>query len=419
MAVQNENGVKYAEMTDEIITDIAKGIELFVKDEEYWAKFAHLTPVNRGAKTFSYRRLVKPRVRQEDVHESAEYIAPRPSKFAVQTFEKTIKIYRDKAIYSKEDLMYHFDDTVNNLRATLQEIVRQKKEFIYGLPFVQSACTVTPESTLIATLEKTAIILRKNDAKRWDGVHYLAHITPEMLKQIRAEVRALGQTISEPTKKELDSVATALGSWGDWTFSVSTSPLLYKDDTHQVLVMMGKRGIDGNSPVDISKMKGESDLEVINNGLGSGVLVDEDGNYTADDNKQQGSLAININGVGSAVNDDLCIIDCVVTVDTIKGSLLNYDEMTGHKEGAGSPASFLSVKAVDKDGGAIASPTVTVNKLVKGAVGGSVSASSGKYPVVAGDTYRVSVAKSGYTTVTMDVTANAGANTYTFVLVTA
>lgn len=396
-------GVEYAKLSDEIITDIKAGIEKFVESEGYWAKFAHVAPVDRGAKTFSFRRLVKPMVRAEDVKPRAEYIAPRPTKIAVQTFEKTVEIYSEKFIYSKEDMVYHFDDTVNNGRATLQEKVRQIKEFIYGKPFVNSAATVSYETSLINTLDKAAIILRKNEAKRWDGVHYLAHITPEVLKALRAEIRALGSSISEPTKKDLDG--NVVGEWGDWLFSVTTSPIMYKDDTHQYLVLMGKRGIDGNSPIDISKMKGESDLEVFDNGLGSGVLVDVDGNYTADDNHQQGSIAININCVGAAVNDDLCVLDCTIDTSTVTAAaeisktVLNAAELTGYH--SNSPTSSLTisvVQAADPET-SIASPTITVKKKNSG--GSSVSAVDGAYPVVPGDQYYISVAKADYTTVTI------------------
>ena len=286
MAVANTNAVKYAELTDEHIKDIAKNIEMFVRSEEYWDKFAHHSTVPRGHKTFSYRRLIAPKVKAEDIQPRAEFVAPRPTKIAVATFEKTVANYGDKAIYSKEDLQYHFDDTVKNIAATLKEIAVQKKNLIKGKAFIQSRATISYDTSILNTLDNAAIILRKNGAKRWDGVHYLAHITPETLKALRAEISAKGAVLSEPTKKELDSVATAVGSYGDFTFSVTTDTIMYKTDSTQYMILMGKRGIDGESPVDVSKLSGESDMEVINNGLGSAVLVDEAGNYTSDDNKQ-------------------------------------------------------------------------------------------------------------------------------------
>ena len=336
MAVANTNAVKYAELTDEHIKDIAKNIEMFVRSEEYWDKFAHHSTVPRGHKTFSYRRLIAPKVKAEDIQPRAEFVAPRPTKIAVATFEKTVANYGDKAIYSKEDLQYHFDDTVKNIAATLKEIAVQKKNLIKGKAFIQSRATISYDTSILNTLDNAAIILRKNGAKRWDGVHYLAHITPETLKALRAEISAKGAVLSEPTKKELDSVATAVGSYGDFTFSVTTDTIMYKTDSTQYMILMGKRGIDGESPVDVSKLSGESDMEVINNGLGSGVLVDEDGNYTSDDNKQQGAVAINIDGLGAAVNDDLCILDCELSINAIKETALPVENMTGFASKSGN-----------------------------------------------------------------------------------
>lgn len=340
MALANENAVKYAELTDEHIKDIKKNIEMFSTSEEYWDKFAHHSTVPRGHKTFTYRKLIAPKVNKQDIKPRAEFIAPRPTKMAVATFEKTVDNYGDKAIYSREDLQYHFDDTVKNLAATLKEVVVQKKNYVKGKPFFESRAIITAYTTgglsIIKTCEKAAIILRKNKAKRWDGTRYLVHMTPEALNKLRDELAARGASLSEPTKKELDSVATAVGSYGDFIFSITTDDLMYKNASTQYLVFMGKRNVDGESPVDVAKLEGESDIELIDRGLGSGVLYDEDGNITADTNKQQGELAINFDGLGAAVSDDLCILDCEISVDEIKGTELMVDEMTGYVSKSGN-----------------------------------------------------------------------------------
>lgn len=346
MSVANEKAVKYAELKDEHITDIKKEIEGFVSEEEYWDKFVHHSKVARGHRTFSSRRLVKPIVKAEDVVARAEFVAPRPTKIVVETFEKTVSNYGDKAIYSREDLQFHFDDTVKNIADVLKEIAVQKKDFIKGKPFLNSACTITYDTSLLKTLSNAVVILRKNGAKRWDGKHYLAHITPEVKNLLRAELEAKGTSLSERVKIQLNGRAYDFDAYGDWIFSDTIVPSMYKSDTVQYLVLMGKRGIDGNSPVDVAKLEGESDIEVINNGLGNGVLVDVDGNYTSDDNKQQGSVAINIDGLGAAVSDDLCILDCEITVDEIKGSALLEEQKTGFvsKSGAEVEVAFTGTQ---------------------------------------------------------------------------
>ncbi len=342
MAIANEQAVKYQELTDEHIKDIKVGIEKFVQSNEYWDRFAHHSTVPRGKKIYTSRRLIAPKVNKEDVKPRAELVAPRPSKITVATFEKTVDNYGDKAIYSREDLQYHFDDTVANIRTTLQEIAIQKLNIVKGKAFFQSRATVTAvndgnsQPSILLTSEQVAIIFRKNKVKRWDGKLFLAHITPEELKQLRAEIEAKGARLSEPVKKELDGRTYDGYEYCDFFYSVTADDLMYKNDTTQYIVYMGRRAIDGQSPVDVSKLKGESGIEVINNGLGSGVLIDEDGNYTSDDNKQQGSVAINMDGLGACVSDDLCLLDCEFTIDVIKASALPLSDMTGYVSHSGN-----------------------------------------------------------------------------------
>jgi len=411
MAVANENAVKYAELTDEHIKDVKVGIEMFVKSNEYWDKFVHHSSVPRGHKEFTSRRLIAPKVKPEDIKKRAEFVAPRPQKIAVMTVSKTVDNYGDKAIYSREDLQYHFDNTVANIRATLQEIAVQKLDFIKGAAFFKSKATLTAvqvssADNLLATAEKAAIILRKNKANRWDGQHYLAHITPEVLNMLRAEIAAKGDRLSEPVKKELDGRTYDTYNYGDFMYSVNVSDLMYSGNGlsagKQWVVFMGKRGIDGQSPVDVAKLQGESGIEVINNGLGSGVLVDEDGNYTADDNKQQGSVAINMDGLGACVSDDLCILDCQFTATEIKGSEIDTDDLSGYV--SVSPYAKVVIKAMD----GTTEATVTATFKDGSSSGSTVSADA----LLVGHKYYVSVTDGQSTPKTGSLTFIANATNY-------
>ena len=337
MATANEKAVNYAELTDEHIADVKQGLELFVKTEEYWDKFAHHSSVPRGHRTFTSRRLIRPKVKPEDIQERAEFIAPRPTKIALATFTKTVHNYGDKAIYSKEDLQFHFDDTLNSIRYTLQEIAVQKKNIIKGKAFISSRAILTYDTNFRTTLRKAVKILRKNGVKRWDGMHYLAHMTMEELSAFRAEVEAASEK-SEKLRMKLEGVDYEFDVWEDWIISVpwNDDVTLYKNDTTQYLVMMGKRGIDNTSPVDVAKLEGESDIQLINKGLGTGILQDVDGNYTTDDNNQQGVVAINIDGLGAAVSDDLAILVCEVSANAVHGSALAISDLTGYVSHSGN-----------------------------------------------------------------------------------
>lgn len=338
MPLANEGAVKYAELRDEHIDDVKKGIELFVKSEEYWDKFAHHSSVPRGHKTFTSRRLIRPKVKYEDISPRAELVAPRPTKIAVATFSKTVQNYGDKAYYTREDIQYHFDDTLSNIRYTLQEIAVQKLNLIKGHAFISSRATLTFDTNYRTTLRKAVKVLRRNGIKRWDGKRFLVHMTMEELSAFRAELATASEK-SERMRIQLEGVDTEVDIWEDWMISVpwNDDQTLYKSASVQYMVMMGKRGIDGESPVDVAKLEGESNIEVINNGLGTGILEDVDGKYTTDDNKQQGAVAINMDGLGAAVSDDLAILVCEVSAAQIEGSpLANPAGLTGYVSHSGN-----------------------------------------------------------------------------------
>lgn len=397
----------YAEMTDEQIAIIKRRIETFHKSREFFNKFCHAVAFDRGSKTMKVRRTVRPRVKAEDVKPATELVAPRPIKAAVETFVRSIDIYDDKFVYSREDVLFGYDDIVKIGADTLAEIFTQKLDYIKGTPFIKSACTASYDTSRLKTLAKVAIILKKNGALPWANGRFLAIVTPETLEGIRVELEAKGSSISEPTKEDIDS--GIIGHYGRWDFAECPSDLLQKNASTHYMVLMGRRP-NGDSPVDVAKMK---EVEVYNNGLGSGVVLDEDGNYTSDDNKQKGSIAMTAPGLGAYVNDDLCIIDVEVSETTIGESDINQAEKTGYA--SISPASTLVISAVAAaDGSAIASPTIVVKK--KSSSGTEVTASGGKYPVTPGDLYYYSVAKTNYTTVTGTFRANAGANSLVIAL---
>lgn len=395
-------------LPDECVDDIGENIEKFIETAEYWDKFCHHSTVKKGHKKFSYRRLIRPDVRVEDIREMAELVAPRPTKIALATFEKSVANYGENGEYTREDLMFHLDNTVLSLTATLKEKMRQTLDIVKGKEFISSRAIISYDTSLLNTLENAAIIFRKNEVNRWANGYYLAHLTPEMWKQLKAEVRANKESLDDKTKVNINGKEEEFSVYGDWMFSITTSKVVYKSATKQILVLQGRRGIDNESGVEVSKMEGYGKTEFGDNGLGDGLIYDEDGNLTNDKNKQKGSCYINALGIGVAISDDLAILNCEVTINEISRSVIDLADRHGYV--STSPVSKLVVSAIKAaDGAAIASPTVTVYKS-DGTTTVSASA-DGSFPVVAGDEYFVTVAKSDYTTVTkMPFHANAGSN---------
>ena len=391
--INTDNIVKYNDLTDEQVVDIKKRIELFVESEEYWDKFAHHSIVPKGHKTFTSRRLIKPRVRPEDIHARAELVAPRSSKMAVATFTKTVENYGDRAEYTKEDIQYHFDDTVNNLAMTLKEIAVQKLDLIKGKAFISSRARLTYTAWdasniraggIRALLKKATIILRKNHVKRYKDGKWLVHMTAEELDQFRTELEYFKEVISEQTKVKLEEGLESIGSWGDFTFSITESPIMYKDASVQYIVIQGRREIDGESPVDVAKLEGESGIDIFNDGLGKGVIEDEDGRIVADTNRQKGTLAINMDGLGAAVSDDLSILVSEVTLSEVDAYLVDpVSGITGYV--SSSPVPSVTVVAID---GSTSYSDATLS--YKDASGATVAAEK----LVVGNKYTVTATKS-------------------------
>lgn len=393
MSTTVQSVVKHQDLTDEQITLIQKRIVEGAKAEEYFDQFCEHEPWKPGSKTMSYRRLIMPKVKKEDVVPATEGVAPRPTKIAYATFEVSVDDYRDKVPYSDESKRYNYDDVVRDAGATLAYKFTQKLDYIKGNPFISSHATITPEDTVTATMRKAKLILgpSKNKAKHWVGGSYLMMATPEVIEKFQDELEAKGSSLDEATKEEL--AKGAIYKKKGFVISECPSDLLQKDANTHYIVFMG-RTYEGKSPVTCRKM---GDVEVINNPLGSSVLLDEDGNITSDDNKQQGSVAMNALGLGAAINDDMCILVCEFPINTVSGTDLAMSGRTGYVSSSGE--SKFSVKAVTaSDGSNIASPTVTVK--VNDASGDTVTAKDGVYTVTAGKRYYYSVAKSGYTTAT-------------------
>lgn len=389
--VNVQSAIKHTDLTDEQITTVKKKIVEQAKEDEYFDKFCEHEPWEQGSKTMSYRRLIYPKVKPEDIKAATEGVAPRPTKIAYATFQTTVSDYRERTNYTDESKRYNFDDVVRDAGETLSYLFARKLDYLKGKPFISSKCTITAESTIIKTMRKAKIVLNKNLAKKWSGGSYLMIATPETLEILQDELEAKGSSLDEATKEEL--AEGIISKKKGFVISECPSDLLQKNDTTHYIIFLG-RTAQGKSPVVVRKM---GDVEVINHPLGSGVLFDEDGNITDDANNQVGSIAMNAKGLAATVADDMCILVCEFNVATVKGSELSMSERTEFKSSSGDAT--LTIKAVaSSDGSAIASPTIVVKEGSD--KGTTITAVNGSYPVVAGKKYYYSVAKTGYTTAT-------------------
>lgn len=326
------NVIKHGDLTDEQITTIQKKVVYGAKAEEYFDKFCEHEPWEAGSNTMSYRRLIFPKVKATDVVAAKEGVAPRPTKIGYATFKTGVVDYREKTVYTDESKRYNFDDVVRDAGETLAYLFAKKLDYIKGKPFISSKATITADSTLVKTMRKAKIVLGKNQAKKWSGGEYLMIATPETIEILQDELEAKGSSLDEATKEEL--AAGIVSKKKGFVISECPSDLLQKDATTHYVIFMG-RTYEGKSPVCVRKM---GDVEIINNPLGSSVLLDEDGNITSDDNRQQGSIAMNALGLGATITDDMCILVCEFTVSTVDGSNLTMAQRTDYVSASGENA---------------------------------------------------------------------------------
>lgn len=316
------NSTKLEQLTDEQIKDIKKYVEGFAKKEQYFSKFTQKAKWDRGSKTIQFRRYVANKVAESDVKPIAEEVAPRPTSITVKTFQRSIKRYGGKWKYTREDTLYGYDNIVSIGADVLSDEITQYCDYVIGKPFFSGRATqdlVSSGTTpILDTLDIIAIkFTRQNHCKPYANGKYLAMITPEVMAKIKAEISSKGSSLCEATKEQLDS--GVIGSYGRWLFTECPHNLAVKDETTHYMVCLARRP-DGQLPIVQSELGG---VEVINNPLGTGILLDVDGKLTSDDNKQMGSIAWNIDGLTADVNDDLCLIRTEITATTYKYPLEN------------------------------------------------------------------------------------------------
>lgn len=325
--------VMYKDLTDQQIAKIQKKLIYQAKADEYFDQFTEHEAWERGSKTMRVRKLILPIVKASEVAATQENVAPRPTKMAYATFQFAVENYDDRVDYTRESALYNFDDVVRDAGDTLSYKFTQKLDYIKGKPFVSSKALLTYDTSLIKTMRKAKIILQKNKAKPYKDGKYLMIASPEIINLLTDELETKGVALPEETKTDIIN-STIYSKYG-FIISECPSDILQNSDTTTHMVIFMGRTQEGRLPVTTRTM---GDVEVYNDGLGSGIMLDEDGKVTNDANRQKGDVAMSALGLGAHIADDLCILDCKVTVATIAKTELAESARTGYVSTSSSPA---------------------------------------------------------------------------------
>lgn len=304
MANEYKDYISFQGCTIEDKEAIEESIRRFPAAESFWDKFCDHKPWKKGAKRFSWRKLIKPDITVSDTTPLVEGVAPSPSKMVYAEYEDKVENYGGVYPYTKEAIQFRHDDTIADIAHEISYKTIMVPDTIIGKHMVTSKVQITAKSTLTDTFDKALVVFRKNKIKAFSNGKYVAVIVPELEATLKAELRAAGTSLPETKKSELFN-----GSCYDFDgfeiFVCSEDYMYTKSGSSTVtytgtIVMLGQTQ-DGHKAECVT---GNIAPEIIYNDLGSGVIKNSSGAIVSDANHREGSVAYNIDAIGVGTQYD-------------------------------------------------------------------------------------------------------------------
>lgn len=304
-------------MSIEQKADIEQNIKRYVKDfvptyDRYFEPKAYVP----GHKTYSYRKSVRPEVVASMLATGGvfapltEGVGTRASN--VKIIEKVFEVsdYGTHIKYTREQLKYNFDDVrslaIDNFEVYATEVPEQLKlAALIATPFQMTTAT-----TITETLDKALVIFKKKKNKpvSGDGLFDLI-VTPEVIAQLKAELRAKGETLDTDTKYSVTVNGTVYNYNGFHLIEKADDALYHKTaegkvDGYNCLVI----GKDRNGALPGKKM--DPEIEIEDKGLGTGLISDPTSptTWVEDTNNRAGSLHINIDHNYAGIQNPVAVL---------------------------------------------------------------------------------------------------------------
>lgn len=310
-------------MTIEQKAYIDAKVKSYVNDNEpFWAKFFATARWIPGRKKFTHRK----HVRQELTANASVLTAlvegqgATKSTIKVTEWEETVANYGTYIPYTREALQYNIDDVLdmctNDFSYKAVEIPEMKRAAAMCTSnFTMAPVTTTADSVttlhLTDTFDKAKVILDKQKSKPWADGRYLAIVTPEILAQLKAELRTAGVGLDEATKKDITRDGMVFDFDGFYIVSRSDTAMYETSGNTTVdkIVFICKTRDNELPGSEI-----EHETSIFDNGLGSGEVLKNGSTteYEADHNKRVGSVAMNIDHMGVGIQADLGHLVCTV-----------------------------------------------------------------------------------------------------------
>lgn len=291
--------------------EIEENVRRYPIGKVFWQGLCDHKEWKRGYKRFSWRRLVKPNVAEADLTALVEGVAPSPDKMTYAEYEASVHDYGRYIPYTKEAVQFNKDNVIDDISHTISYKAFKVPETIVGKHFTNSKVQITPESTVVATLDKAAAVFAKNEIGHFSGTKYFAILTPDVFAVLKGELRSLGDALPEAKKSELYDGTTY--DFDQFEIAVRGDDFLTASDgsgTTAKIIFLGTTDDGLKSEICTSGMT----PEIIVNHLGFGVIKDSAGNVVSDANHRVGSVAYNLDAFGVGTQADYAKMTCDWTV---------------------------------------------------------------------------------------------------------
>lgn len=333
MAV-NANYVSYEGFDVDHVNAVDLEINKFVQDTpKFWDQFFKAVPYVKGHKTFEHRKHIRPEtnVKYANSLALAEGVGTPSESLKIVKWSDTFKDYGSHIDYTKEALRDNYDDTLELCRDQFKYEAVEVPEALKADAMCTSTFMATAETTVSATLDKIGVILAKKKNKPFNGTKYVAIVTPEIMSKLVSELKATGTALPEASKREVICEGS-IKEYGRFYVVENADDAMYTTTGGKIVVISKTR--DNELP----GAKMDPEIEIFDNKLGSNLIQKSatDTSLVADTNKRVGSIAMNLDHLGVAIQADLAHLVCEFTIDSAEASATPSADPTGRVSETGT-----------------------------------------------------------------------------------
>lgn len=339
MANAYDNYVSFNGFEVDHVTAVDLEINKFVQDSvKFWDQFYKAVPYVKGHKTFEHRKHIRPETTYKYASslKLSEGVGTKSESIKVVKWSDTFDDYGSNIPYTKEGLRDNYDDTLSLIKDQFKYEAVEVPEKIKAEKMCSSTFQVTAESTVKATLDKAGVILVKKKNKPFDGTKFVAIVTPEIMAKLTAELTALGAALPDATKHEVICEG-AVKTYGRFNIVECADDAMYGASGVNKIVIISKTRDN-----ELPGAKMDPEISVFDNGLGFGLIqsADDATKMVADTNKRVGSVAMNIDHLGAAIQADLGHLVCDFTIsDDYSASATPSGDPNGNVVSGNAPTS--------------------------------------------------------------------------------